>query len=112
MSDSAQRPTDDCPFPWCATPHGATLHPDDEDHRSVGLLVPVSVREAGRTIDTEVEVGLVRRRGDAETWLVVEDGAAVHLEISLASVARVRAAVRRDPVLHDALDAGSADEEH
>ncbi|MEN2740455.1 hypothetical protein ABCS02_21905 [Microbacterium sp. X-17] len=99
MSDSEQRPTDPCPFPWCTTPHGATLHPDDEDHRSDGILVPATVRGADGAEEVELEVGLLRRRADDQTWLVVEDGTGAHLELTLASARRLRDVVRADEAL-------------
>jgi hypothetical protein len=106
MSDPEREPATRCALPWCTTPHGFTTHPDDEDHRSAGVLVPVTVRDAAGPRETEIEVGLLRRRTDADTWLVLEDGAGVHLELTLASARRLRDVVRTDDVLKLAVSDG------
>jgi len=92
-----------CGLPWCTTPHGRTTHPDDEDHRSVGILVAATVRDERGVVDTQLEVGLLRRRDEDTTWFVIEDGEAVHLELTLESARRVRDAVRSDETVRRAL---------
>ncbi len=74
-----------CVHAWCVTEHGATVHPDDEVHRSAGLSFTAraragGVQDAGR--DTDVEIGALRRVDDAETWVVIETGIGVSLEVS------------------------------
>ena len=93
-----------CPYPWCTTPHGTTSHPDDEDHRSAGILMPAVARSLDPTVhDTEIEVGLLHRRHDGETWVVIEDGADVHLEVTLDTARRLAQALWKDPGLSAAL---------
>jgi hypothetical protein len=93
---------------WCTSEHGATLHPDDEDHRSSGVAVPLTVRTAGSAgvaAETDAEIGLLRRRSDSTNWLVIEDGANLHVELTLDSARRLVAAVSQDPVLRAAIAA-------
>lgn len=91
---------------WCTTAHGSTIHPDDEDHRSAGITVPVDVRAPGSrsATHTDVEVGLLRRRGDDETWVVIEDGLDVRLELTVTSARRIVQAIRDHLALTSALD--------
>ncbi|WP_336630995.1 MULTISPECIES: hypothetical protein [unclassified Microbacterium] len=99
-----------CTRPWCVTAHGETSHPDDEDHRSAGLGVAVHTRSrAGRGHRTIAEVGLLQRRTDPEVWLVIEDGAGLHAEVTLESARRIVRAVAADPVLRDALVPSAGD---
>lgn len=91
-----------CPYEWCTTPHGATSHPDDEDHRSDGILVPIVARGRERgapPTKTEVEMGLLRRTLDDETWFVIDDGNSVHLEVPVESARRLIRAVLGDESL-------------
>lgn len=97
--DDATIPTT-CPYGWCTTAHGRTIHPDDEDHRSEGTPIGAIVRAIdGSTRDTELEFGLLRRRNDAQTWFVLEDGAGVHLELTLDSALSLLRAVHTDATL-------------
>ncbi|MFT4135939.1 hypothetical protein [Microbacterium sp.] len=99
-----------CGHDWCATAHGTTTHPDDEDHRSHGILAPAIVRaRESRWLETEVEIGLLRRRHDAECWLVIEDGADVHLEVTLDTARALVRTVLRDPALRAALHRPSSE---
>lgn len=92
-----------CPYDWCTTAHGRTIHPDDEDHRSAGTPVAATVRTLdGSVRDTELEFGLLRRRDDTQTWLVLEDGADVRLELTLDSARSLLRAVRIDAALNAA----------
>jgi len=73
-----------CPYEWCVTAHGATVHPDDEDHRSAGRGFRAWVRDgSGRGTGTlsDVEVGALRRTDDDRTWVVVETGAGIALAL-------------------------------
>lgn len=95
-------PTPACGFSWCTTDHGATLHPDDEEHRSAGVAVPVVYRRgAMRSTErqTTVEIGLVQRASDLQVWLVLDDGADVDLQIPAELAHQVVAALRSDPHL-------------
>ncbi len=94
---------------WCATPHGRTLHPDDEDHRSDGVPIRLTIPDAersGKARTTDAEIGLLRRRGDDRTWFVVEDGDDVRFEISLDSARELLREIRSDPTLRAALESG------
>lgn len=85
-----------CPYRWCVTEHGRTLHPDDEDHRSIGVAIPLEVRRTGdpATVRTViVEVGLYRRRTDDETWLVFDDGVDVRWDVTVGSARAVLTAL-------------------
>lgn len=96
-----------CPYAWCTTDHGATVHPDDEVHRSAGAAVEIRVRRAddhAPGAPATVEVGLLRRPDDTETWLVIDDGAAVSLAMTLEGARRLREACDRDPLLRAALE--------
>lgn len=93
-----------CALAWCTTAHGATAHSDDEDHRSDGIMLPATARaRRSATRATEVEVGLLRRRDDDQSWLVIEDGADVHLEITLDTARALLRAIRDDAQLRAAL---------
>ena len=70
--------------------------PDDEDHRSRGTGLTARVRRGaarGSGVLTDVEVGLLRRGDDSETWVVVEtsDGTSICLPVHAvrALIARV-----------------------
>ncbi len=99
MSVSDRGAAGGCGLSWCTTSHGRTTHPDDEDHRSAGLTVRLTLRSALGVRETEAEVGLLRRNNEHSTWLVIEDGAGLHLELGLESAVRLRAAIEADPVL-------------
>lgn len=93
-----------CAHEWCTTPHGRTIHPDDEDHRSDGVAFEATVRDADGTVrDTELEVGLLRRHDDAGTWFVIEDGCGAHLELALDSARRLLRTMLGDAALATAL---------
>lgn len=95
-----------CTRPWCATRHGETAHPDDEDHRSAGIAVAVEARpcgDTGRGQRTVVEVGMLQRRTDPSAWVVIEDGDGVHVEVTLDSARRLVRAIAADPALRAAL---------
>lgn len=91
-----------CEFSWCTTEHGQTVHPDDEEHRSGGVALPVRVRRAGESgagTATVVDVGLHRGLHDDQTWLSFDDGRTVRAEVSLAAAREVLRAVLADPDL-------------
>ena len=94
-----------CSFAWCATRHGATVHPDDEAHRSTGAGFPARVRgtgEAGPGADADVEVGILRRSDDSENWLVIEVGG--HgLALSRDGARELCRVLANDPQVRDAL---------
>ncbi|WP_285138106.1 hypothetical protein [Microbacterium sp. lyk4-40-TSB-66] len=74
-----------CIHPWCVTAHGATVHPDDEDHRSAGVALTVTARRAedhGPGRETELELGALRRAGESETWIVIETGIGASLALT------------------------------
>lgn len=91
-----------CAFAWCTTPHGQTVHPADEDHRSAGIALPLRARDAragGPCETTEWEVGLLRRSGDDETWMVIEAGRALSLALPVDAVRALGKVLRDDPDL-------------
>jgi hypothetical protein len=91
-----------CGFAWCTTDHGHTTHPDDEDHRDDGIPVDLEVRDNADAASATVrsaEVGLLRRRSDDQTWLVVDDGSGLDHAISLDSARRLVRAIARNPAL-------------
>lgn len=99
---TGEGPAPRCGLAWCTTDHGATLHPDDEEHRSAGIAVPIVYRHgAARSAErsTTVEIGLVKRSSDLQVWLVFDDGAGVDVEVPVAFAQRVVTAVRSDPHL-------------
>lgn len=74
-----------CIHPWCVTEHGATVHPDDEDHRSAGAALTVRARRAearGPGGETQLELGALRRVGESETWIVIETGIGASLALT------------------------------
>ncbi len=74
-----------CIHEWCVTDHGATVHPDDEDHRSAGVALTVRARRGdarGGGEDTTLELGALRRADDADTWIVIETGIGVSLALT------------------------------
>lgn len=74
-----------CVHVWCVSEHGATVHPDDEDHRSAGVSVTVRARRGdarGPGEETELELGALRRADDLETWIVIETGIGVSLALT------------------------------
>jgi hypothetical protein len=104
-----KHPPAPCVFPWCTTPHGATLHAADEDHRSDGRTVTLVRRPRGpgsAPNRSDVEVGLLRRRTDSQTWLVVEDGRDIHVEVTLDSAIDLLGALEADPAVADELGLG------
>jgi hypothetical protein len=104
-----ERPQAPCVFPWCTTPHGETLHAADEDHRSDGRSVTLTRRRRGAgTTSTrfEVEIGLLRRRTDSQTWLVVEDGRDIHVELTVESALDLLRTLAADTAVADQLGLG------
>jgi len=103
-----------CPFDWCTTRHGQTTHEADEDHRSGGRSLTLTLRDErdGAAISTaEVEVGLLRRRSDNRTWLVIEDGRDIRVHITAESVHDLLDAVLADPAVADELGIPTGDGE-
>ena len=101
-----ERPTwqiDACPE-WCAGVHAENDHVDDRVHRSRGIAVAALIRtkRLGATrveFDVEegdVEVGLSRTDGQAETWLYVGAGPGREIELNLDTASRVLRAARRE----------------
>lgn len=75
-----------CPYAWCVTAHGDTVHPDDEDHRSEGVALTVRTRDGWAQGDgdaRDVEIGVLRRRDDDLTWIVVEVGGGTSFAVEL-----------------------------
>lgn len=88
-----------CEFDWCATEHGAHAHPEDDDHRSPGVGSAALLRRVGGSghgVDTELEVGVLRRRDDDQAWLVIDAGQGVGIEIAIDSARRIVHALVRD----------------
>ena len=91
---------DACPV-WCVGGHRESDHPDDRQHRSDSLEVPVVLRRTelvpdglARTVEAaDFEVGLSRVDGAPETWLYVGDGPGRSLELSAESAHRLIQAV-------------------
>ncbi len=105
----APRTASRCPYSWCTTAHGRTVHPDDEVHRSSGISFETRVRrpsDSGRGRATTLEVGLVRRDGDDAPWLVIDDGATLSAEIPLDGARALRRLFLDDATLRSALDVG------
>lgn len=94
-----------CEHAWCSTPHGTTLHPDDEDHRSAGILVHGVVRSGGNEHEAEFEVGMLRHRHDSDEWLVIEDGDSIHLEVTVETARRLVRAIAAEDALRPAFRA-------
>lgn len=95
-----------CAFAWCSTAHGATAHPDDEAHRSVGAGFLARVRRPGsaeRGDETDVEVGLLRRLADDDTWLVIETGEGAGVALSLEGARELRRLLSEDAQIRAAL---------
>ncbi|WP_295824853.1 hypothetical protein [uncultured Microbacterium sp.] len=98
--------TRECAFSWCVTEHGSTVHPDDEDHRSVGFGMTARVRQVtahGPGILAGVEVGLVRRTDDTETWVVVETGVGISVSVPLRAARALIAGVQSDDLMAEVL---------
>lgn len=68
-----------CEFDWCATEHGIHAHPEDDDHRSAGV---------GSTA--------VLRRDDDHSWLVIDAGQGLGIEIAIDSARRIVHSLLRD----------------
>lgn len=97
-----------CEHSWCVTPHAATSHPADEDHRSPGTAVRARVRGVGaRGVgdDADLEVGIVRRADEDQTWLVIDAGNGIGVEIALDELPRLVRDLRRDTTLRRIADA-------
>ncbi|CAH0254766.1 hypothetical protein [Microbacterium sp. Bi128] len=95
-----------CGFAWCTTRHGETAHPDDEAHRSDGVAFSARVRavdERGPGVDAEVEVGLLRRVTDQDTWLVIEAASGTGLALTLEGARELRRVLDGDPQVRAAL---------
>lgn len=96
-----------CEYGWCVTAHTATSHPADEDHRSPGIAVPARVRGVGSQSagnDVELEVGILRRVDDEQSWLVIDAGEGIGIEIALDDVRRIVKALLDDGTLRAATD--------
>ena len=108
MSDFEVHPrlaTTRCEFTWCTTRHGDTVHPDDETHRSAGIAFTARVRGVAaiaRGVEADVEVGILRRPGDTENWLVIEV-AGGGISLSQSGAAELRRILRDDPDVREAL---------
>lgn len=66
-----------CAYAWCVTPHGRTVHPADEDHRSAGVGLTIRTRDGwarGAVTASDLEIGVLRRQDDDATWIVIEAG--------------------------------------
>ncbi len=98
-------PAPRCPGPeWCTTDHSRAEHPDDDEHRSDGVAVELTLRSSsGDEYTRLVEVGLLQRQSDIEPWLVIDDGLDVHHEVTLSSVRRALGLIRTDAPTRDAL---------
>lgn len=89
-----------CTWEWCTTPHGATQHPDDEQHRSAGIGTSALVRTPGRPARrVDVETGLVARDGDDEPWVAIELDDARAIELTVTSARRILRALLADPAV-------------
>jgi hypothetical protein len=53
-----------------------------------------------------VEVGLLHRRADSQTWVVVEDGRRIHVELTLESARDLLRALESDSAVADELGLG------
>jgi hypothetical protein len=98
------RPQARCGFPWCTTLHGETAHPDDEAHRSAGAGFTARVRsvdETGAGVETDVEVGILRRLDDDQNWLVLEV-AGGGLAFARDGVLELRRILVENPQIRDA----------
>jgi hypothetical protein len=96
-----------CIHPWCVTEHGATVHRDDEDHRSAGIALTVRARRAearGPGKETELEIGALRRAGESETWIVIETGIGASLTLT-----RESARLLQRQLLHEIAPGGTLD---
>lgn len=92
-----------CEYGWCATAHAATNHSADEDHRSPGVAIRARVRSvdsADAGDDVDLEVGILRRADEDQSWLVIDAGRGVGVEIALDDVPRVVRDLVRDTTLH------------
>ncbi len=95
-----------CDFAWCTTRHGETAHPDDEAHRSDGVAFSARARAVegrGSGVDAEVEVGLLRRVTDHDTWLVIEAASGTGLALTLEGARELRRVLDGDPQIRAAL---------
>jgi len=103
-------PTAACSYSWCTTDHGRTVHPDDEIHRSAGTGFVARVRDgsgSGPGVVTDVEVGIVRRGDDQESWVSMEFAGRGAVAIDLRAARVLGRLLRDDPDLAMALgDAG------
>lgn len=105
---------------WCTTAHGATLHPDDEHHRSEGVALQLVTRShggsrggsgdddrsrggSGGDDEVDAEIGLVRDDAEGRTWVVIEGTDGFRVEVTLGSARRLVDAILSDPALADAL---------
>lgn len=101
-AEPAGGPGPECP-PWCGGDHDAVAEPRGRLHLSDPESLPVVYRslrlESGVLHDVmtaaSIDVGLLRREGESDTWLAlaVEEGPL--LELSVESAARLLPAVQR-----------------
>jgi len=96
-----------CPFTWCTTEHGETVHPDDETHRSAGTAFAARLRDGrvgGVGVLTDVEVGVIRRVDDDESWVALEFGGGYAVELDAAAARTLGRLLLDVPGLTTALD--------
>ena len=96
-----------CAFVWCTTDHGETVHPADETHRSAGTGFAARVRDGlhgGAGTLTEIEVGVLRRHDDAESWVALEFGAGYAIAIDVGAARRLGRLLRDSPDIAAAVD--------
>ncbi|MFJ4037409.1 hypothetical protein ACIPVB_04945 [Microbacterium sp. NPDC090007] len=95
----ARPPASRCVYGWCVTPHGDTVHPADEDHRSDGVGLTIRVRDARACGDGDlraVEIGVLRRRDDTATWIVVEAGGRASFALALEDAGAIGRQLERE----------------
>lgn len=94
--------TEPCP-PWCVRDHAESDHAEDRYHQSEGSWVAALMEDAtpgpavART--TDLVVRLVRRLGEATTWVRVEEAeGALSLRLSAGSALRLADAIASQPL--------------
>ncbi len=100
-----------CAFVWCTTDHGETVHPADETHRSAGTGFAARVRDGlvgSSGVFTEIEVGVIRRPDDAESWVALEFGADYSIAIDAAGARTLGRLLLDAPDMAAAVDDGAA----
>ena len=104
-SSHRSTPVSRCQGPaWCTTDHSQARHPDDDEHRSDGVAIELTLRSSsGEERMRMLEIGLLQRQTDIEPWLVIDDGRDIHHEMTLSSARRALGLVRTDAPMRDAL---------